>query len=342
MHVLIFRFSAMGDVALTLPVIRGALNDNPDLQITIVTKKFYASFFEGIENLHVFSGDFKKRHKGLPGIIRLFKDLNKQSDFDLVIDLHSVLRTRILRLLFWLKGIRVLQLDKERNLKKQYTKSSIEPNLPHTIDRYSQVFRKANITLEPQLPSVFQVSSKSEEEVNVLLHKLDITNKKLVGIAPFAKHELKIWPTDYVKRLIKQLLEDESIYIFLFGGGKEELNKLNEIKKLFTRCWIVDLSISGELALMRKLCVMITMDSGNMHLASLSGIPVISIWGATHVGIGFGPWKQPTINTVQIPKQELTCRPCTVYGKGSCYRGDFACMNWIEPEMVYQKLIPYL
>ena len=89
---------------------------------------------------------------------------------------------------------------------------------------------------------------------------------------------------------------------------------------------------------MSKLDLMIAMDSSNMHMAALVGTKVISIWGGTDPFSGFSAWMQPDIFSVRIPIDELTCRPCTIYGKGECRRGDFACMNWLTPEKVFKKI----
>jgi ADP-heptose:LPS heptosyltransferase len=82
--------------------------------------------------------------------------------------------------------------------------------------------------------------------------------------------------------------------------------------------------------------LMISMDSANMHLASLFGVPVISVWGATHPYTGFYGWAQPTGNAVQI---DLYCRPCSVFGNKPCYRGDHACMEQLPPELILEKLL---
>jgi ADP-heptose:LPS heptosyltransferase len=79
----------------------------------------------------------------------------------------------------------------------------------------------------------------------------------------------------------------------------------------------------------------VSMDSANMHLASLFGIPVISIWGATHPFTGFNGWNQPPGNAVQI---DLYCRPCSVFGNKPCYRGDHACMQLLPEEMILERI----
>ena len=100
----------------------------------------------------------------------------------------------------------------------------------------------------------------------------------------------------------------------------------------------VSLTLDEELALMSRLDLMIAMDSSNMHMAALVGTKVISIWGGTDPLSGFRHGCNLIDFSIRIPVEELTCRPCTIYGKGECKRGDFACMNWLTPEMVFNKI----
>src|SRR5690606_4511860 len=89
---------------------------------------------------------------------------------------------------------------------------------------------------------------------------------------------------------------------------------------------------------MRRLDVMVAMDSLNMHLAALLGVPVISIWGPTHPFSGFGPYGQGNEAIVQVPVAELECRPCSIFGNKPCFRKDLACMNRITPETVHARI----
>ena len=84
---------------------------------------------------------------------------------------------------------------------------------------------------------------------------------------------------------------------------------------------------------------MVSMDSANMHLASLVDIPVVSIWGATHPYCGFKGWRQNDENIIQLP---LTCRPCSVFGDRPCHRGDYLCLNGIKPAIVTDKILSIL
>ncbi len=95
----------------------------------------------------------------------------------------------------------------------------------------------------------------------------------------------------------------------------------------------------AELALFNHLDVMLTMDSANMHLASIAGTPTVSIWGATHMYCGFKGWRQMDSDALQLP---LTCRPCSVFGDKPCHRGDYLCLNGIKPEAVFAKVMEKL
>lgn len=328
----------MGDVALTLPAVRGVLNENSNVRITVLTRPFFAPFFANVEGLEVFTSELNGRHKGFGGLFKLFIDLKRNNHFDQVIDLHSVIRSRFISLLFRISGTKQFAIEKDRGSKKTYLTSDKEPQLEHTIDRYTKVFKKAGISCIPMLAPVINTSVVEDLPVEDYLIENDLVDKTLIGIAPYAKHQLKIWPEEQLKELISKLENNPNIRILLFGGGEEELNNLCKLIKNFKHCLIPSLNFKQELVLFQKLSMMLSMDSSNMHLAVLSGIPVISVWGATHPGIGFGAWMQDSKNAIQIPKSELECRPCTIYGKGECRRGDFACMNRINSELVFDRI----
>jgi ADP-heptose:LPS heptosyltransferase len=96
------------------------------------------------------------------------------------------------------------------------------------------------------------------------------------------------------------------------------------------------LSFCDELRLMNSLDVMLSMDSANMHLASLVDIPVVSVWGATHPYAGFYGYNQNPINAVQV---DMPCRPCSVFGNKPCRYGAYDCFNQIKPEMIVEKIM---
>ena len=166
-------------------------------------------------------------------------------------------------------------------------------------------------------------------------------NETWIGIAPFAKHEAKVYPLEKMEQVIKALSERENTTVFLFGGGEEEKRQIAELcsKNPNVKAVQSQQGLKGELALMGQLNVMLSMDSANMHLASLVGTRVVSIWGGTHPYAGFLGWNQNPSDCIQI---DLPCRPCSVYGNKPCHRGDYACMTGITLAQIIEKLSPYL
>jgi ADP-heptose:LPS heptosyltransferase len=99
------------------------------------------------------------------------------------------------------------------------------------------------------------------------------------------------------------------------------------------------LKLPQEITLMTHLDLMVCTDSSNMHLATMVNIPVVSIWGGTHPDVGFAPFAKGEESILQISRVDVSCRPCSVYGKETCFRGDFACLNQITPQMVTDKIL---
>jgi len=337
-RILVFRFSALGDVAMTVPVLWSFLEKYPDHEVWFVSRPFAKDLVAPLPRVHFFPVDLKQKHKGLPGLFRLFRELKKSGPWDAVVDLHSVLRTHVLTSLFAVTGTKVAKIDKGRSEKKKLTRkdNKVFKALPTTADRYRQTFGKAGFPFELQnfpgktLYGKDRVSSESPPWGDLG------GSPFLVGIAPFAKHQWKMWPEEKMRELLK-LLDEKGVSVILFGGPGEEQKKLEG--------WVADLktaqtfagklTMSGELELMSRLDVMVSMDSANMHLASLSGTRVISIWGATHAYAGFMGYGQTVADALQV---NLDCRPCSVFGNKPCHRGDFACMERITPEMVMERI----
>jgi len=208
--------------------------------------------------------------------------------------------------------------------------------LRHTVHRYCDVFSRAGLPVEPLTTPSIKVTESAKEVASRLTGDLPVIN---IGVAPFTLHQLKMWPHDYLKELITKISERHKVKFWFFGSPGE-----HDLLQSFVSVAPGSANLSGkltleeELAVMSRLDFMIAMDSSNMHMAALSGTKVISIWGGTDPLNGFGAWMQPQEFSISIPVTVLTCRPCTVYGKGRCSRGDFACMNWLTPEIVYQKI----
>ncbi len=330
MHFLVMRFSAMGDVALTVPALRAALEGNDDLRLTVATRPLFAPFFSGLPRTRLFTPDLKE-YPGLGGLRRLYHDLRAGSSYDAVLDLHDVLRTKILRRHFRRTGVPVHVIDKGRREKRLLLWGVHKGPLRHTVERYLDVFRAAGITPAEVRPPYLKTDA----------HDLPAGGDPAVGFAPTARHPLKWWPPHLEVAFLKELPRHlPGVVVYLFGGPDEEETLRNMAREGGSHVRTVcTLPLERQLALMQQMKVVVTMDSANMHMATLLGVPVVSVWGATHPWAGFGPWQGDERLIVQIPREELRCRPCTIYGKGSCRRRDLACLHRITPDRVIEKVL---
>jgi ADP-heptose:LPS heptosyltransferase len=336
MRLLVIRTSAMGDVALTTPVLIGMRKQYPDVELVLLTRPAFKPFFNSVDGLSLFFPDLKKRHKGFFGIFRLYRDITKEEGIDCVIDLHDVLRSKILRLIFKLSGISVSVIDKGRKEKRLLVSGVKKAQLKHSVNRYCDVFEKAGFNIKPSEDICIIPSPESFKVTDSMIENIGELN---IGVAPYAKHKLKMWPEENLIKLLGLISEKQKCRFWLFGGF-EDSERLASFQKRVpgSSSLIGRLTLDEELALMSRLKFVIAMDSSNMHMAALTGTKVISIWGGTDPLSGFGAWMQPKEHFISIPVDELTCRPCTTYGKGKCKRGDFACMLWLTPEKVFERL----
>ncbi|MDR1780892.1 MAG: glycosyltransferase family 9 protein [Tannerella sp.] len=330
---LIIRLSAIGDVAMTIPVLYSAALANPSDEFTMLTQQtLLPLFINAPANLHLiaFENDDKPFFRFLKFAIKL-----AGKDFDAALDLHNVIRSRIISLLFSLKGRKVFTLDKLRREQRLLTRKppkTVRPLRP-VVQRYKDVFHAAGFQFDLIFSSLFETSTPPLPR--------DIPEKQglWIGVAPFAKHRGKIYPTEKMRQVLEMLTQRrDDLTVFLFGGGEAERSVLEG--------WAADCprtvnvagrySLGDELALISRLDVMLCMDSANMHFASLVGVRAVSVWGATHPAAGFFGYRQPAELAIQAA---LPCRPCSIYGNRPCYRGDYDCMNSIMPEEIYLKMI---
>jgi ADP-heptose:LPS heptosyltransferase len=337
MRILIIRTSAMGDVALTVPVLKGMREQYPEAELILLTRSAFRPFFSSIDGLKLFFPDFGKRHRGIQGLFVLFREITKQGSIDYVIDLHNVIRSKILRFFFRVSGVKVKIIDKGRREKKLLIEGKKKVQLRHSVERYQEVFEKAGFRITPPKGPWIRPPA---EALNSAVNVSGITDGINIGVAPYAKHPLKMWPEEYMSKLLKMISAKVNAKFWLFGGQEESGRLISFQKKVQGAIYPGGkLNLDGELALMAKLSFMISMDSSNMHMAALTGVKVISIWGTTDPLAGFGAWMQPPEYSIRIPVDQLTCRPCTVYGAGKCWRGDHACMVWLTPVMVFKKMV---
>lgn len=332
-HIAVIRMSAMGDVAMTVPVIRAFVEQNPEVKITVVSRPFFKPFFNGIPNVNFFAVDVKKRHKGFFGLLKLYADL-KRHNIDAIADLHNVLRSQILRTLFVLSGKKAAFTDKGRAEKRALTRSKnkIFKPIKTMVERHVDTFKKLGFKVDLSNP-VFQDKSVLSTEILKITKEKEI--QKWIGIAPFAQYDSKVYPRDLMQQVIKELASETTNKVFLFGGGNNEIEILNS----FSNCNQNVINVAGklklqqELDLISNLDVMLSMDSGNAHMAAMLGIKVITLWGATHPFAGFAPFNQPLENCLVSDREKFPLLPTSVYGNKKV-EGYQNAMRTILPEKV--------
>lgn len=337
--VLISRFSALGDVAMTLPAVYDACTANPDADFYFLTRHHPAQVFINKPSNLTMTPVNLENYKGVQGMRRLARALCKRYGITDYIDLHDVLRTKLLRFFMRLEGVRISRLDKGRRSKKELTRRSNKMlvQLKPMPERYREVFYRAGIALANDFESLFGEGRGDREAFSAVTGPKQ-PGWKWIAIAPFAKHKGKIYPVDQLERVIDHLNRKENVKIFMMGYGEEESSIIDRLSARYSSVVNMakaNIGIPAELALLSHCDVMLSMDSANMHLASLVGLRVVSVWGATHPYTGFLGWKQRTRDVVEL---DMTCRPCSVFGDKPCLRGDYHCLSGITPKMIIERL----
>ncbi len=325
----------MGDVAMTSPVVDQLCTQNPDCNFSFLSTPFFKPFFKAHPNFTFVGTDIKKSGKNIFSIYRLYKELAAAGKYDAVVDIHDVLRTKVLRTLFALSGVKVFVVDKGRREKKALTRKNnkVMKQLKPTVERYADALRSSGLTLTMDGSYPLGKSALSEKVQGIT----GIKNERWIGVAPFAQHKGKIYPIGRVEQVVDLLIKSENTKVFIFGGGPTEKAIAEEISCRYDNCISIigKLNLEEELMLISNLDCMMSMDSSAMHMASLSGVRVVSIWGATHPYAGFLGYGQSIDNAVQL---DLDCRPCSIYGNKPCYKGTYECMD-INPEVVARKIL---
>lgn len=321
-HVLVYRLSALGDVAMTIPAIYSCARRWKDTTFHVVTTAFCAQMFVNAPAnvvLHPLE---------MPVTTwRVLKALHKMK-IDAVADLHNVLRSWIVDSMFWLRGKRVQVLPKRRQERYEilHEKMRSQP----FVMRYFEVFKHLGLPCEPAFTTLFNEQPPLPVEM-----KKD--GEQWIGIAPYARYENKTYPLEKMQEVVKCLAEKPNVRIFLFGARGEQADGLKQWEQLSPRVHSMAgrFTLNEEMALMAHLDVMVSMDSANMHMASLVGTRVVSVWGSTTPACGFLGWGQHIQNAVCA---NIDCQPCSIGGSNQCKQGNIACMAAIKPDAIVQTV----
>lgn len=325
---------------MTVPVLRAFVQQNPEVKITVVSRPFFKPFFEGISNVSFFAFDEKQRHKGFAGLLRLFQDL-KALQIDAFADLHNVLRSKVVRTFFAVSGKKTAFVDKGRDEKAALIRAENKIFKPLTtmFERHVKVFQQLGFTVDLSNP-IFPKKAVLGKEISLLIGE---NYQKLIGIAPFAQYDSKVYPLDLMQEVINKLAENSTHKILLFGGGKKEIELLDSLSKGKENVVVVagKIKFQQELQLISNLDVMLSMDSGNAHIAAMLGVKVITLWGATHPFAGFSPFNQPLENALTADRNLYPKLPTSVYGN-KIVEGYEDAMRTISVESVINKINSFL
>ena len=320
LDVLVYRLSALGDVAMTIPAIYSCANSWPEHTLHVVTSKFCSQLFINTPpNVIVHSFDTSKSTWQLLSMIL-------KIPVDAVADMHSVPRSWLIDIILFLKGKRIALLNKKRSERHSITSQKTKSCRPFTL-RYFDVFQSLGLPSKTSFMSIFHSLPSLPKGMNKKI------TEKWIGIAPFSRYRNKTYPLDQMLQVSLHFASIPNTKVFLFGSKGHEATILKEWEAHSSQIASIAglYTLQQELSIMAYLDIMYSMDSANMHMASLVGTRVVSIWGGTTTSCGFLGWRQ---NERDCICANLSCQPCTIAGSNDCKMGSFECMESITPKKI--------
>ncbi len=329
-RILAIKFSSIGDIVLTMSPIISLRTIFPNAKIDILTLHDYVPILEGnkyIDKIIPFTrkSDFIK-------LIKTGTWINN-SDYDLVIDFHNSLRSRIIR--FFVRKIQKYYLKKprwKRFLLFRFHKNYFEDDFSQ-LKLLHQPIANLSTTNEYPLPYLL-VSEEEKKQTHVLLKKKGIT-KPYITIVPGAAWPQKSWLIEYYHHLLVEIKRKNDVDFVILGGKNDEI--CSEISKYNSKI----LNLQGKTNLREAMAILsnsknvIGADTGLTHIAEALGKRVAVILGPTTRETGAGTNRK---DSIIIENKEIWCRPCSQNGKRKCYRDEQYCMTTLSPELVYDKI----
>ncbi len=349
--VLIIRFSSVGDIVLSSLLVRAFRKRFPSCRLDYVVKEEYADLV--MHNSNITSVIRFPKSETLDDLKKLRARI-QQNRYDLIIDIHDSLRSRFLT--FGAK--RVVRINKRKLARFLLVRFKINTydafnGAPSVALRYLEPVRAFGVEDDGAGLECF-VGEEDEREVDILVQGSGFrSSQQFIGLCPSAKHYNKMWLKERFAEVASILSRTRNQPIVLFGFGENEVVRCNEIQNHIhslrpVRRTLAEsslrpygepktLNLSGKIsltetaAMMDKCSIVVTNDSGLMHLAAARKRNVVAIFGPTVKELGFFPFGT---NSVVVENNGLRCRPCTHIGLASCPKGHFKCMNDISVEQV--------
>lgn len=311
--ILIIRFSSIGDIVLTTPVIRCLKQQVPDVELHFVTKAAFRPLLSEnpwLDRIHTFEKD----------VSEVFDKL-KEENFDLIVDLHNNLRSMRLKQHLGVKSSAVDKINFRKFLAVNFKMIGVLPD-KHIVNRYLDTVRPLGVKDDGKGLDYF-ISPSDEVDVKQLLAP---GSGKFVVLVAGGSYFTKQIPFNKLVEICNQL--NHPVVVM---GGKEDSHiaeaLLSQFPLLVNACGTFSLSQSASI--IRQAEWVISSDTGLMHIASAFNKKIISIWGNTIPEFGMAPWRpHPESRILEIKK--LECRPCSKLGYRKCPKGHFKCMNDVD------------
>ena len=317
LKILIIRFSSIGDIVLTSPVIRCLKKQVNGIELHYLTKKAFETVLAGNPQLD-------KIHYLENSLSDCIQELKKEK-FDYIIDLHHNLRTS------WIKtklGVSSSSFDK-LNWQKWLLVNLKRNTLPpvHIVDRYLETVKFLGVKNDHMGLDYFLLKTYTLAEM------LPPSHQSYIALVIGAQHATKRLPVDKLTELCKGI---KGSVVLL--GGPEDKERGEEIIKaaghhVFNACGKFKLDESAFL--ISKAQKVISHDTGLMHIAAAFNKPILSVWGNTVPEFGMYPYKADYSRIIQV--KDLSCRPCSKIGFKNCPKGHFKCMNLIDLNLLIKE-----
>ncbi len=320
-NILILRLSSIGDIVLTQPVAKVLREVYPDATIDYLTKEPFIGIVETfgcIDTIHIW-----KNKRGILRKLRMQK-------FDLVIDLHSKLNTFIIKSL--VRGKKTVTYNKKHYLRKKIVKNITEKSIVSTVDLYFSALKKLGIEKKYPYPELFP----NDENLKNIKNLLSLEKYKKIGIFPGALHATKMYPLEKLAKFIDSVPSKWNCKFIILGSKSEKPLSVELQENIKTE--LLDLcgefNISQLISVISNMDVIISNDSGPMHIAAALSKPQIALFGATHPRLGFAPLNKKAVTI----SSNISCQPCSLHGSALCPKRHFLCMNSISPELIKKNL----
>jgi heptosyltransferase-2 len=329
-RVALVRFSSLGDVVLTLPVVRSIKEAFPEARLVYLTKAAYRPLLEGQPGVDQVA----TLEEAGPGVAALRRFCRGLGPFDVALDLHRTLRSR--SCVGALRADRRLAYRKAAVVRRLWAagwmRGRMQGPQPHVVDRYLEPLRRLGVAPAHTVPRL-EVAPAELEAAQALLAGAGVRDPgRIAVVVPGARWPNKRWAAASFAAVAAGLRDAEGLEPVIAGDAADR-QAAEQVRALIpggAALLAGATGLPGLAALLRHARVVIANDSGPAHLAAAVGAPVVALFGPTHEAFGFAPRGA----RVRVISRELPCRPCTVHGGLRCPRRDRACLDAIAPAEV--------